>query len=441
MAQPATPWQYPEVAWLDHSSYCNPYFGFRLALPAELKSERIFLPVQPQGRHMLLALRFQRLDRTSELFISAFEDRSQDAVPLAAKARVQQARASGLTTSGPNQFLLHDRPAYRLHITGDVAGPGSESSLYFAARGYVLHFAIFSHQPELAAAIVSAAEHLEFLEPGDAACAVPAVAAAPPVPPSASAASDTAAPDSSGTLSFPPLVNAGPQPSANPPRLYYGPALPTGLVDATLHELPSRTVPSGELSRDVFADPALGLRFVLPHRWQSLSPDEAGRVTELMRDPVADTESADRRRALFRACSRVIFAASDPAIEITVGVHPALAIAAMPMGCVPDMLPAATASDRTASEDFATALLRSTGVLLLARGHIHAAPEGRLTYHLDGTLPYQVPGEKLSRRLSLRLSATANGPWLIFIYSVTASPAEQRELESRITLGDPSPAR
>ncbi len=169
----SAPSVYPEVAYLSRSSYCNPYFGFRLTLPAGFKSEPIYLPVQPHGRHMLLALRLQRLERSAEVFISAFEDATPDPAHLAAKARVQQAREGGLSTSGPSKLSLHDHDIYRLQIVGDTQGPGDESSFYFTFPGHVLHAAIFSHDRELAAPIESAVEHLEFLPPGDRPCSAP----------------------------------------------------------------------------------------------------------------------------------------------------------------------------------------------------------------------------------------------------------------------------
>ena len=94
-------------------------------------------------------------------------------------------------------------------------------------------------------------------------------------------------------------------------------------------------------------------------------------------------------------------------------VHPALVIAAMPQGCIPDLVIPATLEDRAASEEFAILLVRSLGVLQLERGRIYVSGEpgapSRLTFRFDGELPYQLPGERLARRLSLRLSAAGSG--------------------------------
>jgi hypothetical protein len=402
----AGPQQYPEVAWLAPSNYCNPYFGFRLQLRPELKSAPLHLPVQPPGRHLLLALHIERLDRSADLFIAAFEDSSENPARLAARARVQQARHAGLLVTGPNSLALHEHQLYRIHIAAGADGRGDESSYYFVRRGYVLHIAIFSHAADLAASLAVAFEHLEFIEPGEAAC----------------------------TLAAPAAIAAA-QPAPPPARLYYGPALPTGLVEATLRSSPGTSVPPGEFSRRTFADAALGLRLTLPPGWQPSA--EADRVMELMRDPLDDPGAADRRRALFRACSRVLFAASDPAIELIEDVHPALAVAALPQGCIPDIVPPATPEDLAAAGDFAAVLVRSLGVPLLVRADLHRRAPGGLTFDLDGTLPYQLPGENLSRRLALRVSATASGPWLVLVYSVTPNPAAQRDLEAHITIGTP----
>jgi hypothetical protein len=438
VAQPL-PLQYPEVAWLGRSTYCNPYFGFRLSLPAELKSEPLHLPVQSHGRHMLLALHLQRLDRNADLFLSTFEDGAENPARLAAKARVQQARQAGFLTTGPNTVSVRDHQFYRLRILADTEGPGSESSYFFAVRGYVVQAAIFSHADDLAASLGAVLEQLEFLEPGNSACTGSAPNAVPNDAPIAA-----------------PSATALPPPA---PRLYYGPALPTGLVEATLRSAPGSSVPAGEFSRDTFADAALGVRVVLPRGWQPLPADEADRVTELMRDPIDDPGVTDRRRALFRACSRVLFAAADPATELTPDVHPGLAVVAMPQGCVPDLVPPATPGrqrpeghpsartrqaptpgDLADAGDFAAVLVRSLGVPLLTRASLHAGAQGHLAFTLDGTLPSQIPGEKLSRRWSLRVSATASGPWLILVYSVTPTPALQRDLDARIAIATPEAA-
>jgi hypothetical protein len=405
LAQPATP-KYPEVAWLGSSGYCNPYFGFRLQLPPALKFRPMYLPVEQPGRHMLLALEVQRLDRFAELYLSSFSDSMSSPSHLAAKTRVRQARANGRSTTGPSQFLVQGHQFQRLQIAGDPLGKGDESSYYFDLRGHVLHVAIFSHQPELASALASAVEHMEFVE---------------------SCSADSHPPQSSD--------------EGSDPRLYYGPALPTDLVDSTLLQAPGRTVPPGEFSHGTFSDPALGVRFTMPPGWKPIPADEADNLTALMRDPLADRESSDRRRALFRACSRVIVAASDSATELTTGLHPALAIAAMPQGCVPDLQFPRSAADRVAAEEFATIMLRSAGVPLLSRIRVHASPGGRVIADFDGMLPYQSPGERLARRLSLRLSVSASGPWLIFVYSVAGSPAELRDIDSSVLLGEPTPAQ
>ena len=415
----ATAQPYPEVAWLAPSSYCNPYFGFRLTLPPELKSEPIFLPVEATNRrHMLLALRLWRLDRSADLFISAFEDGSENPAHLAAKVRMRMARDAGLLTTGPRELSVADHKFYRLSIFNDAPGPGNESSYFLAMRGSVLQIAIFSHADDLAASLKAALEHLEFLKPEQAACT-----SAPARAPDAIASGVT--------------TNAAP-PAPRPARLYYGPALPTALVESTLRASPGNSVPLGEFSRGTFADAALGVRAALPKGWQALPSDQADRVTELMRDPLDDPGAGDRRRALFRACSRVLFTAADPATEMITDVHPALAILAMPQGCIPDMVPPTTLEDRAATADFATVLVRSLGVPLLRRASPERRAGGSLSFNLEGTLPYQLPGEKLSRRLGLRVAATASGPWLILVYSVTPTPAFERELDAHIAIGLPA---
>jgi hypothetical protein len=359
---------------------------------------------------MLLAIHLQKIDRTADVLISAFEDNLAESASVAAKARVLQAREGGLRTNAPREISVREHKMYRLRIASDAIEPGDESSYYFSSHGFVVHIAVFTHEPTLAASIESAIEHLEFLESEQPACTVDAPVA---------------------------IAGANSPTPSSPPRLYYGPALPTDLVDAAVRQSPSRSIPDGHFSQGVFVSPELGLRAGIPPGWKPLPTEESFRVTELMRDPTEDPENSDRRRALFRACTRMVFAASDPSSELIPEVHPAFAIAAMPQGCVPDLVMPTTFSDRAASEEFATLLARSLGLTLLSRGSIHANAPDDLTFKLDGALPYKSPGEMLSRRLSLRVSARNSGQWLIFVYSVAPSSAVQKDFESRISIGTP----
>lgn len=426
----ASPPQYPEIGWLTDSTYCNPYFGIRLNLPAGFRTERIYLPVQPNGRHMLLAMHLLQVDRSADIFLSAFEDNAPDSALRAARSRQQDARAASLTAHGPKQVHVHEHPLYRLNVTNLNGGSDAENNYYLAMRGWVLHFAIISSEQDLAAPISSAIEHLEFLDSVPHPCA--------PAPMSNQLA-DGNITNSARPMSFTDMPaaiagNATSSVSPEAPRIYYGPSLPTALVESTLREAPGNSIPAGEFTRGVFSDPEVGVRFHLPRGWQPMSADDAYGVTELMRDPVSDPDAGDRRRALFRTCSRVLFSAADPATELVPEVHPAIAIAAMPQGCVPDLVLPARTDDFSGAEDFGNLLARSLGAFLLHHGNIQELTSGRTLFQLDGALPYQAPGELLTRRFSLRVTATTSGPWLIFIYSIAANPAAQRELESRIFL-------
>jgi hypothetical protein len=396
-AQTAALSQYPELARLGPSSYCNPFFGFRLAFPAELKAERIHLPVQPSGSHMLLALHLTRLDRPVEFFITAFEDSTNDPAALAAKARAHSLPRD-MRVFGPAKVSAHGHTLYRIHILDNSLASAGETSYYLSERGYVIRLAVFSHDYEMSKAVESAVEHLKFAEPTEAACAA----------------------------------------SSNEERIFYGPALPTELVESTILAMPGASVPPGEFSGRSFNAPPLGVRVDLPSGWQPLPIDQAFRVIELMRDPTADPESTDRRRNLFRACARTLFAASDPRQEITSEVHPGLAVVAMPQGCVPDLIPPTSAEDHDAAGEFATVMARSLGVTLVSKLRIRTNAQGLIGSHLDGALPYHVPGEPLARRISLRVSAIANGDWIILIYSVAPSPAAEREIESHIHFTTPA---
>jgi hypothetical protein len=390
--------QYPEIARLGPSSYCNPYFGFRVHFPSEYRAERIHLPVQPHGRHVLLALHIERLYHEAELIVAATEDGKEDAAERAAKMHSREAHDHRKIPSGPHGTEIGGKKLYRVRVSEDGLEAAGEDSYFMEERGNVLHFAIYSHDPELSSALASLIHHMEFFEPGAEGCAA----------------------DDAGE------------------HLFYGPALPTEMVDEMIRARPADRVPAGVVTGRTFRAPAMGVRVELPAHWQPLPAEESYRVIELMRDPTEDEESSDRRRVLFRSCARVLFAAHDPQTEIIPEVHPGLVVAAMPRGCVPDLIFPASTEDHEGTEEFANLCARSIGLNLLHHGRLLRNPSGRLIFHLDGALPYRVTGEPLLRRFSLRVSAAMQGRWVLFVYVVSPSPSAQREVESHIRFETPA---
>jgi hypothetical protein len=384
---------YPEIARLGSSSYCNPFFGFRMAMPSEMRLARYHLPVQPPGKHLLLAVSLSRLDRAADFYISAFEDRSPEAAHMAARVRLRQLYRAGANATAPAPLLIAGHKLFRVHAEGDAA-TGDESSYYLDARGWVVRFEIHAQQHGLEPDIAAAIEHLSFFDPAA---------------PAAECTSDP---------------------------VYYGPALPTALVEETIERHPGERVPAGEFLRGTFQAPALGLQVQIPQRWRLLTREESEKLPELLAEP-----QPNRRHELLRACSRVLFGAIDPLVEPVSGVHPSLEAMAMPRGCVPDLVPPAPDAGREGATDFADVLLQSLGFKLSEQWRVHAAPGA---YGLDGFLPYHVPEEALARRLHLRVSVLPAGEHLLLFYSVTTSQIEQRSLEAGISVaagaGTPSEA-
>ena len=380
--------RYPEVGRLGEAAYCNPFFGFRLPLPAEMKMRRLHLPVQPAGRHVLLALRYSRLDRPAEFFISAFPDATPQAAKLAAAVHRQELSKVAPSSPELREVSLAGHSVQRLRAALN-ARDGNELDFYFETRGWVVRLEIHTLDREMEDALAAQVAKLSFF--ADASDAADAGCAEAP--------------------------------------LYYGPGLPTSLVDERIAQHPGSTVPAGEFRDGVFSAPFLGLRVTLPARWQTLSEAERERLPELLAEP-----EKNRRHDLLRACSRVLFGAYDPLVEPVSGVHPALAVSAMPLGCVPGLVPPAPTAQPEVLYDFGHALLDSMG--LGAIGEWKMRPE-RGAYSLAGAMPYRVPGEPLSRRLTLRVSAIPRGDSLLLIYSVTTSPSGQRALNEHISLAAP----
>lgn len=386
-AMRADPAKYPEIGRLQEGSYCNPFFGFRISLPLGLKLRRLHLPVQPASRHMLLALRYSHLDRPAEMYVTAFPDATPGAARLAAAAHRQELQQKGASGGELSEITVGGRMLQRLRAAIN-ARDGNELNFYLESRGWVVRFEIHTLDRELEAALAAQVDRVEF------------------------AGKD-------GVESF----------CADGP-LYYGPALPTELVAERIAQPPQRTVPEGEFQERTFTAPYLGLRVMLPERWQVLSPAERERLPELLAEP-----EKNRRHELLRACSRVLFGAYDPLVEPVSGVHPALAVSAMPLGCVPGLIPPSPSAAPEILYDFGHALLDGLG--LGAAGEWKMRPASG-SYSLYGAIPYRVPGEAMARRLTVRVSAAVRGEHLLLFYAVTTSPAGQRELDNHIRWSAPT---
>ena len=156
---------YPEVAWLAPSSYCNPYFGFRLTLPPELKSEPIFLPVESNRHHMLLALRLWRLDRYADLLISAFEDARK--IPRAWPPRPGFRWLGRLVSSPPDPMGFPSLTTSSTGLTSSVTRqvPAMRAVIFLPCAATFCKLPFFPTPTISLPPLRAAMEHLEFLKP------------------------------------------------------------------------------------------------------------------------------------------------------------------------------------------------------------------------------------------------------------------------------------
>jgi hypothetical protein len=95
---------------------------------------------------MLLALHIECLDRSADLFISAFEDSSENPSRLAARSRVQQAHRAGFIAAGPNPLPAHEHQFYRIHIAAGADGTAPLLRPRASHQAGRSHFVILSKQ-------------------------------------------------------------------------------------------------------------------------------------------------------------------------------------------------------------------------------------------------------------------------------------------------------
>ncbi|HUO59699.1 MAG TPA: hypothetical protein VMU24_03460 [Candidatus Acidoferrales bacterium] len=387
----------PESGMLSQTRYTSLYFGFALNLPPSSDLRRIRATLQPSGIHALLALRNFAGDRSTRLVIRAHDARESGVdAEFFARERLQQLRESEPTWHGPEAKKFGDLPAWRIEIGQGGYAFVHSLSWFFALRGYVVQVDLDYSDEEYGAKMVKHIESMEFFS----------------------------APLEDGRAAE--VVGPGAEP-------YNGPALPTSFVDRMLTERPGEKLDAGEWHGQEYRNASAGLRVRLPQGWVAKPTTSAEHILLNGVDPDVQLETPDRRHELWLACTRTLIVAEDRAHAAVPGLYPALVITLLKRDCMPDLDIPTQKDDAFGLDLLASTLVRATEMTKFHRGRWSQRGQN-VTFALDGSLPYEVPQDRLARRLSLQLLLVPRGEYFITVFAMAENADALRRLEQGIVL-------
>ena len=387
----------PEAGLLSVKRYTSLYFGFAINLPPAEEMRRIRATLQPSGIHALLALRNYAGDRSTRLVIRAHDTRQSGVdAEFFARERLQQLRASEPTWHGPIAKNIGKNPAWRIDIGQGGYAFIHSVSWFFAVRGYVVQVDLDSSDEQYGAKMEKAIEAIEFFDPPLEGEKAPEVAG----------------------------------PGAEP---YDGPALPTSFVDHMLSARPGEKLDAGQWRAQEYRNATAGLRVRLPQGWVSRPVSATDHILLNGVDPDVQLETPDRRHALWLACTRTLLVAEDKAHPAAPGLYPAVVITLLKRDCMPDLEIPQNKDDAFGLDLLASTLVRATEMTKFNRGHWKK--RGSLTtFSLDSALSYEVPDDRLARRLSLQLLLVPRGEYYIAVFAMAENADALRKLEQNIVL-------
>ena len=377
---------YPEMAELTANAYTNLYFALRMELPTAKRTEALHLPVMPEGRHALLALRFVGINGGSRLtaVVSANRNAADD-LEAEGTLVIFSAENEMLATTDPIQ-AAKDEAAQHADATVRDFGDGRVRVCTHNTTGCTL-YVFLQRRGQLLKIVASSDDPVMFQRIAVVASTI-----------------------NSPLLSYRHL----------PKQLYTGPTVPTALVQ---HALDShmKAIDPGTLENGVYRNSQLHLEYGIPKGWSVVPMDLGTARFEQLHAPPLEAVEKVRQRALFQACSQpLLHLAKNQSATGPDGTE-ILSLFAISPECLSLNVPRDWTDTRMAGE-FADQLstVYDFGDLRTAR-QVELA--GARFISMEGTLSTSLADTQLKKRSSQTLFLTPAGDHLIgwFLYEQKSS--------------------
>lgn len=370
----------PEAGFLSNTHYTSQFFGFAFDLPLTVQGHEIMMPVMPDKQHALLALQFEKGDRTGYIMVTASDPRPGEQINIPDKQQDQLERWNqagqfgGLNPSPVPRFML--RSGQRFYSSAHHSGRNYAVQYWAGINNYMVKVVIGTNDQDFLRKAKELMADARFYCPRD---------------------------DGS-------LITAEGKPVKPEGAPYAGPTVPTYRVNAALHDEPANNIAPGQLAQGVYRNPDLGLQYQLPQGWEKLAAASD--------DPPPIEPSSLRVYRFLHACSRTLLEiaphrkplANDPPA-------PMIVLRALDPNCL--SLPTARSlTDKRAVDTVAASLEEMSEFGEIATDEL-VSVHGHLFMVFHGTMSSAQRSEDLGERMSQTIFATRCNNYLL-MWSVLA---------------------
>ena len=381
----------PDQGYLSPTRYANRYFGFAFDLPPGVQLDPVAQPVARDGRIQILQLAGPP---------PAYATVSIFALPLRAKTTTD---AKVVLRKALDQELFYG--VEELHGLSKTTLAGHLFYFYETRRGEDQHMTLTSDLGSYVVVAVLAAntekavkelessfQHLTFVAPERVR-------------------------EYAGTDAWE----------------YEGPAISSRRLAQLQSDPPANHIDAGRLAGNVYENHSLGFRYRVPPGWTMKS--EGAVQAAIQRSRKRDYEQpwmGDGERELMKACNRTLFSAwaKRPGAdgELSYDDFGEVTVSAVSAACFPGMRFPAKATDKRSIEDFLLQFGLTHPVLRDMRDAKAFAAGDSVVIYLHGTVAFQVPGDELSRRLSIAMAVTSRRGYLLTLFFAAPHDSELKEL-------------
>ncbi|HEX8810409.1 MAG TPA: hypothetical protein VF742_00325, partial [Terracidiphilus sp.] len=225
---------------------------------------------------------------------------------------------------------------------------------------------------------------------------------------------------------------------------YEGPALSSHRLAQLQADPPANHIAAGEFLGTMYKNQELGFSYGIPPGWTLEAEGAVQPAVERSRKRDSeDSWMGAGERELMKVCSRTLFSAlaKRPAADgqLSYDDFGEVTVSASSTTCFPGMKFPAIPTDGRAVQDFLLQFGLTHPILRSMRDAKAFTSAGSVIVFLHGTVAFQVPGDELSRRLSIAMAVTSRRGYLLTWFFAAPHDSELKELLEEKTAFDIEP--
>ncbi len=214
---------------------------------------------------------------------------------------------------------------------------------------------------------------------------------------------------------------------------YEGPAISSHRLAQLKADPPAKHIDGGKFVGDIYENESLGFHYRIEPGWVLESQGAVQPAIERARNRDLDQPWIGVAESeLVKICNRTLFSewAKRPGTDgqLSYDDFGEVTVSAISTACFPGMRFPAKVTDRRSIQDFLLQLGLTHPVLRDMRDAKAFTAGGSVVVYLHGTVAFQVPGDELSRRLSIAMAVTSRRGYLLTFFFAAPHDSELKEL-------------